>query len=1013
MKTATVESHTQTTKLSQGAPGGHPRRMALPLVALAVVGLFHAGARAAILYDLNGVKLDGMTGENTFISKGNAASAGLAYTGGSSPSLTWTGGPTTYPQSYVVGYFPSASLANVGDSVTLTYAITPSSTSAFAASDQLFRVGLYQSGGNRISADVAGTGDAAFNNYTGYRCSYSPRGTTGTSNTMYQRTGASANLITAAAHSNVAGGPKLDSPGTGAFTGSLQITREAGGVRITSVTNGGAAQSVLDTSDTTTSFDTVCFFANVGSNNPTFVFSDLSVSIGAPVAATYYVDPDPAKGNDANPGSLTAPFRTIQKARDVVRTINASMSGDIIINLRGGWFVLTSPLTFTAADSGGNGYNVIYQAYAGEFPVISGGRQITGWTVHDAAKGIWKAPAPALETRQLFVNGVRAIRAHSGSGLSGATRTSTGYTISNSPMRLWGNVSDIEFVYNGMQGATGGAKWTERRCGVSSVSGTAIVMKQPCWSRSIADTLTGVTIPSDIENAFELLDQPGEWYLDRAADVIYYKPLAGENMATADVEAPVLENLVSGTAALGTPIHNIQFKGITFAHATWLAPNGNNGFAEMQGNNQLAGLGFPNAAVSFKTAQNIRFERCVFTQLGGMGLELSEGAQNCEVIGCEFTDISGNPVKLGKTTDPTRTDARARDTGIRVENCYIHDAPVEYRGGVGIFAGYVADTRLAHNEIAYTTYSGISMGWIQSNTVPDNSYMANNEIAWNDIHHVLSSLADGGAIYTLGAQTGSSWHDNYIHDMPWAGTNRQALYPDRMSAYIDIHHNVIENIASGRWFYVWGSAALVHDLQIHDNYTNTSSYLNGSGSSTVTMTNNTVVSGGNWPQAAIDIMNGAGLEAAYQDLAGEVIDFNAYAISGYGGQDGAGTVEIQDGGVTLKMTGNTWKKIALPYAVTASTVLEFDFRSATQGEVHGIGIDTDEVLTQDTFQLYGTQTWGRQNYRNYPGGGNWVHYVIPLGQFYTGPMSYLYFANDKDVSPYTNDSYFSNVQVHE
>ncbi len=57
------------------------------------------------------------------------------------------------------------------------------------------------------------------------------------------------------------------------------------------------------------------------------------------------------------------------------------------------------------------------------------------------------------------------------------------------------------------------------------------------------------------------------------------------------------------------------------------------------------------------------------------------------------------------------------------------------------------------------------------------------------------------------------------------------------------------------------------------------------------------------------------------------------------------------------MVGNAWKQVALNYTVTADTVLEFDFESAAQGEIHAIGFDTDETLSPATaFQVYGTQT---------------------------------------------------------
>jgi hypothetical protein len=108
------------------------------------------------------------------------------------------------------------------------------------------------------------------------------------------------------------------------------------------------------------------------------------------------------------------------------------MSEDINVYLREGWYILSSAITFDQGDSGTNGYNVIYQAYPGEHVVISGGRQITDWSLHDGGKNIWKAGAPGLETRQLYINCVRASRANSGNGtnsLPGAVKTAEGIRV--------------------------------------------------------------------------------------------------------------------------------------------------------------------------------------------------------------------------------------------------------------------------------------------------------------------------------------------------------------------------------------------------------------------------------------------------------------------------------------------------------------------------------------------------------------------------------------------------------
>ena len=80
-------------------------------------------------------------------------------------------------------------------------------------------------------------------------------------------------------------------------------------------------------------------------------------------------------------------------------------------------------------------------------------------------------------------------------------------------------------------------------------------------------------IPSYLENALEMLDESGEWYLDRPARTVYYMPRPGEDMAKAEVIAPALEKLVELRGTLDQPVHNIRFQGITFAHGGWLLPS--------------------------------------------------------------------------------------------------------------------------------------------------------------------------------------------------------------------------------------------------------------------------------------------------------------------------------------------------------------------------------------------------------------------------------------------------------
>lgn len=142
------------------------------------------------------------------------------------------------------------------------------------------------------------------------------------------------------------------------------------------------------------------------------------------------------------------------------------------------------------------------------------------------------------------------------------------------------------------------------------------------------------------------------------------------------------------------------------------------------------------------------------------------------------------------------------------------------------------------------------------------------------------------------------------------------------------------------------------------------------------------------------------------------LDFDAYTISPYGnGQDG-GTATAS--GNTLTLNNNAWKYISFPYTVTANTVLEVEFSSTTEGEIHGIGFDTDLGISSNlTFQFHGTQSWGLSNYNDYTTSSGYKSYTIPVGNFYTGSYNYLFFVADKDGSPQTNNASFRNVRVYE
>ena len=160
-------------------------------------------------------------------------------------------------------------------------------------------------------------------------------------------------------------------------------------------------------------------------------------------------------------------------------------------------------------------------------------------------------------------------------------------------------------------------------------------------------------------------------------------------------------------------------------------------------------------------------------------------------------------------------------------------------------------------------------------------------------------------------------------------------------------------------------------------------------------------------------LNLAALGDAIATLAGQVT-FDSLPVGNYGGaeQNTVGTVTTSP--TAIEMHGNRWQYMPLDYSITPATRLEFDFRSESMGELHTIGLDTDLVPSIGrTFNLYGSQAWGFEDFKTYDGDGEFQHFSIPVGDFFRGRMSYLFFGNDHDVSDPTAHSEFANVQIYE
>jgi hypothetical protein len=609
--------------------------------------------------------------------------------------------------------------------------------------------------------------------------------------------------------------------------------------------------------------------------------------------------------------SAAAPC-SLSGAQAAVRSMVGGMSGDLAVQLADGVYRLTAPLRLTAADSGTNGHTVIWQAAPSAHPTISGAKAVTAWSLADAGRNIWQANVGAgIDTRQLYVNGAEATRARTAVNRSDFTASGSGLRFTNTALNYLNNIAnqgrvEVEAINS----------FTDRYAPVQGISNNLITMQQPAWNNNASgyDVFTSPfrAGPMYLENAYEFLDSPGEWYLNPGTGILSYIPLSGQSMSSADVELPVLQSLVDIGGTYDSPAHHISFSGITFSGTSWLGPSSNQGYVDQQTGAYISGTwSWPAfgsctngcsqfeavrphwnqmpAAVQVSAANTITFSADQFVNLGqnalGIGNDANAhasgvglGASSVTVTGSVFTrDSAGAVVAGGVQADAHHpSDTRMTNRDISFSNNLVHDVGLDYRGIVSFLATYVTNATITHNEVYNMPYSGIAVGygWGANDAGGSNDYAnrglynyqpryttatteTNNQITGNYVHDVMQQMNDGGCIYTLSANPNAVISNNYcLHTHGYFG-----LYFDEGSRYYTATSNVFSDI--GTWATANANANNnTGNFTVTNNWTSNGSINVPNGTRGNNVSNNTTVSNNNWPSGAQAVISAAGIQSS-------------------------------------------------------------------------------------------------------------------------------------------------------
>lgn len=404
-------------------------------------------------------------------------------------------------------------------------------------------------------------------------------------------------------------------------------------------------------------------------------------------------------GDDGAAGTQQAPFRTLHRAQDAARALCNDMRGDVVVNLAAGDYRLDRTLAFTEADSGRNGFRVIYRSTAGPGKArLLGSVPLKGWQPY--RDGIWKfelPPKTAFHT--LYENGKRVHKARFPdleydpefpTALARYVVTVGGTAIPakkddsrpEAPSWLTFGPDDAPPVTNVTKMRIhiyGGGKrdWNREVFPVSSID----PQTRRLDIRGRVFKGVGAGARFFLEDELGFLNAPGEFFVDEAAHTLYYMPVGKGHPDTIGISYPVLNRMIQLQGKSREQcVANLVLDGLALEEtdnspplALWADAGHRDG-----------------ALIWMNNTAHIEVRNCHLKNSGRSGITMIGHNTGNLVAGCWIEHTGLNGVSLCNRFSGTRD---------RCEHNRIHNTHISHVGELHCYAECVTIFNVSSNEV--------------------------------------------------------------------------------------------------------------------------------------------------------------------------------------------------------------------------------------------------------------------------------------------------------------------------
>ncbi len=524
-------------------------------------------------------------------------------------------------------------------------------------------------------------------------------------------------------------------------------------------------------------------------------------------------------GDDNNAGTSEAPLKTLKKAKEILKA--NSFDDSVTVWFREGSYIIDETVAFTSDDKD----NVLYRSYPGEKVSFSGSEVISDWTEteingvdafvsdvdinsdDDYFQALFKGDKRLSRSVYPKEGMLKVAQPCDEEGVPASWDSnffvfSASFYAHKEDVLNFSNLNDVEVKIMHY--------WCDEHLPIKSVD------TQTGRIETIKPTAMRIREDDNFifENVKEALSLPGEWYLDRSEEKLYYIPEEGDTVDNTVLYAGVNEQLFTFDGAEG-----ISFQGIDFINTDYSPVDGKffgNPFPADHpfysdivygGEHPQAAFEVP-AAIHIMKSKEINFTDCRFEGLSYTALKFESETSDCGVYSCFFDDIGGNAVYIhGDSVVPATT------RNIDVIDCHIGFYGRIFNNAIGILITHAIDCKLENNEIHDGWYTGISVGWTWGYADnPTNNISIKNNLIYNIGNGWLSDM---GGIYTLGKQPDTVISGNEIYnvgcDEGAYGYGGWGIYLDEGSSGILVENNLVYDCSSQTFHQHYGEDNLIRN----------------------------------------------------------------------------------------------------------------------------------------------------------------------------------------------------------